>query len=121
MQLHARLRAPCDQTRRRIEDGLPPAVQGDLVLLEERYVHHAREQALDPQIAADEAAHQIADRRVLAERDQRSEIAVAPWLERAPGEAPLDLSDHVRCHLVRRLRARRNGHVLLAEPRTGGA
>ena len=52
------------------------AVQRRLVHLVQRAIHQAGEHALDEHAAADQEAHQAADRAVFAERDQRAEIAV---------------------------------------------
>ena len=42
-----------------------------------------------------EEAHQVADRRVVAEADQRAEVVVDEGFERAAGEAAADWPEHV--------------------------
>src|SRR5205814_28271 len=76
VKLHVRLRAPGNRSRRSIERHLPETVQRQFMHLVERQVHHAREPALDPQLAAAETAHQITDDGVLAQRDQRTEVPI---------------------------------------------
>ena len=76
--------------------------------LVERAVHEAREIAFDEELLADQEAHQAADRAVLAERDQRAEIAIGEGLERRP--ANRRWSCRTRCVglLMGRLGARRH-------------
>src|SRR3984893_17787561 len=106
MQLHVRLRAPSDQPAERVERHLDGPMERIFVHLVERAIHQAREKPLDPQVAAEQSAHQIADRGVLTERDQRSEIAIAPWLHRLALKTPPDLLDEMHRLLVRRPGAR---------------
>ena len=103
-----------------VERDLGRAVQRQLVHLVERLVHQAGEQALDEEVAADQLAHQVADGRIVAERHQRAEIAIAQRPQRLAREAPRQLPGQVRGLLVRGLRARRHGPVV-AGPGAGGA
>src|SRR5262245_57098609 len=108
MQLHVRLGAPRDQSRKGIERHLDRPVQRKFMHLVERLVHQPREQALDPEATPDEPAHQASDGRIFTERHKRDEIPVAPGLERLARQAPLDLLEHMGRLLVRRLGARWN-------------
>ena len=72
----------------------------------ERQIHPASEETLEPDVAADEVAHEVADRRVLAERYQRAEISIAPWTRLAPGEYAWDPFEEIRSLLVSSLRPR---------------
>jgi hypothetical protein len=56
-------------------------VKGHEVHLVERHVHDAGEVAFDHHVAADQLAHQVAHRRVLAKRHQRSEVPVNKGLQ----------------------------------------
>src|SRR4029453_530629 len=88
--------------------------------LVKRAVHKAREQALDPELAAHQSSHQGANRRILAERNQRTEIAIVPGLQRVAGESSLHLPDEVCGLLVRRLGARRDITARMIRPCAGG-
>src|SRR5258706_11701093 len=76
--------------------------------LVQRKVHHFGEVTLDPHIAPDQAAHQVADGRVFTQRYQRTEVAVAPFLQWSALETIAHLLQHVRGLLVCRLRTRRH-------------
>src|SRR5689334_17759862 len=67
VKLHVRLRASGDGSRRSVERHLPETVQRQFMHFVERQVHHPCKPALDPELATAEAAHQIADDRVLAQ------------------------------------------------------
>src|SRR5438552_6516250 len=116
VKLHVRLRAPGNGSRGRVERHLPETVQRQFMRLVERQVHHPCEPTLDPQLAAAETAHQIADDRVLAQRDQRTEVAIPPRHQRLVAQSVIDLLHHVRRLLVRRLCARGHLRPFLAEP-----
>src|SRR5262245_36531534 len=120
MQLYVRLGAARDQARNSVERHLGRSVQRVLMHLVKRAVHEAREQSLDPEVAAHQASHQGANRRVLAERNQRTEIAIVPGLQWFAGQSSLHLLDEVRGLLVRRLRARRDITARMIRPRAGG-
>src|SRR6516225_2142660 len=120
MQLHLRLGAAINQTHGGVERDLDKAVQRIFVHLVERHIHEAREVAFDKEALADQFAHQTADRAVLAERHQRTEVAIMPGLKRLPHELSPQLFRQMRRLLVCRLSARRHDGVAF-RPRTGGA
>src|SRR5688500_6139188 len=89
-------------------DALEPAVHGDQVQPIERGVDEARQPPLDRHAAADEIAHQAADRREAAERDQRAVVLVGEGAQRAPVHHPPGMAEGEAGHLVRGLRPRRH-------------
>src|SRR5215207_1332416 len=82
VQLHLRLGAPGDQPCQRVEHNLCRAVEGELMQFVERIIYEARHDALDEQTAANETSHEVADRRIFAERDKRTPVFVAPVPQR---------------------------------------
>src|SRR4030095_2619189 len=88
--------------------------------LVKRAVHKAREQSLDPEVATHQSSHQGANRRILAERNQRTEIAIVPGLQRVAGQSSLHLPNEVCGLLVRRLGARRDITARMIRPFAGG-
>ena len=94
-------------------------MQRPLVQHAQRAVHHAGNQTLDEEAAAEEA-HQVPHRVVLAEGHQRAEIPVCVGQQGLAAQPALDLTHHMRGLLVRGLCARRHrGGLALA--RTSGA
>ena len=74
------------------------AVDRHLVQLVQRLVHPARDQALDQHAAADQPAHQVADRGELAERHERAEVAEAERRQRlAASRARIDFTSIAAC------------------------
>src|SRR5207253_10113691 len=71
-------------------------------------VHQAREQAADPEVSTGELTDDVADCRVIAERHERTEVAVAKRSERASLDARSNGTREQARFLVRRLRARRH-------------
>src|SRR5919108_2766289 len=117
MQFDLRLGPPRDHPRHGVERHLRQAVQGELMPLVKGLVHQARQPPLDEEIAADERPHQIADRRVSTEGNERPVVAIVPRLEGRARKAPPDLLYHVRRLLVGGLGSWRNIDVL-ARPGT---
>ena len=78
----------------------------------ERGVDEARQSALDRHAPADEVPHQAADSREAAQGDQRALVAVDEPDERAALLHPDDVLENRSRHLVRGLRARRDGAFL---------
>src|SRR5882672_8728722 len=113
-----RLGAAGDQPGERVERGFDDAVKGKLVHLVEGAIHQARKNALDPEALSEQDSHQIAYGRVFAERDQRAEIPVAPFLQRLAGETPPDLLEQMGCLLMGGLGARRDSLSLMPGPGT---
>src|SRR6185312_6200132 len=76
VQLDLRLGTPRQQTRDAIERHLDGAMQRHFVHLIQRAIHYFREPAFDAHRLAGDEAHQIADRRIIAERNQRTKVAI---------------------------------------------
>src|SRR5919201_5252490 len=108
MQLHLWAGAARQSVREQGQSRAQASVQRALVQRLERAVHQPREQAFDEDAAADREAHEITDRAVLAERDEGAEVAVDVRAQRLSTNPALDLFEHMRRLLVRRLGARRN-------------
>src|SRR5580658_4343110 len=103
MQLDGRARAPLDHPGQRVEPDLDRSVQRQRVKLIEREIHESGEIAFDQEAAADQLAHERADRAVLTERHERAEIAVLERRQRLAGEMPADLAIEMRGLLMCRL------------------
>ena len=58
-----------------------PCSASSCILYSDRYIIRANQPSIH-MLLPDEAAHQVADRRVLAERDERAEIAIPPLGQR---------------------------------------
>ena len=82
MQLDVGLGAPRDQASERIERHLAGAMQNVLVQLVKGKIRQAGEQTFQPDVAAHETAHQVADRGVFAQRNEGAEVAIAPRAQR---------------------------------------
>src|SRR5829696_7170608 len=98
----------CQHARGRIERHLRRPMKRPLMHRVERLVHQAGQQAFDEEVFAPDKAHEITDGAVLPKRDQRTEVAVAEWLQRLALEAPLDLLDEMGRLLMGGLRAWRD-------------
>src|SRR5262249_24537209 len=120
MQLAPWLGAARDEPGQGVEQDFGDAVQCIEMHAIEHHVHEPREQSFDEQRAAEERAHQRADGRILAERYERAEIAVAPRLERPAREPARQHAREVRGLLVGGLRRRRN-RPLAPRPRAARA
>src|SRR5262249_41632302 len=107
MQFHLRFGAPVDQPNEGVERDFDEAVQRIFVHFVQRHVHQPREIAFDKETAADQLAHQAADRAVFTERHQRAEVAVIPGLNWLPAELSRQLFCQVRRLLMCGLCARR--------------
>src|ERR1700730_6264224 len=120
MQLHMRFGAPRDQSRKGIERYLGRPVQREFMHLVERSVHQPREQALGPWVPPYEPSHEVTDRRVFAERNERAEVAIAPRRQRFAAQPSLDLLDEMHGLLVRCLRAGWDITARMTCPRASG-
>ena len=111
---------PREKPAQHVENDFGEAMQRVKVHAIERDVHDSREESFDENRAPDELPHETADGAVLAERDERSEVAIHVRLQSPSLEPPPKVANEMRCLLVRGLRPR--GHAVpMPGPRTACA